>query len=81
MNRLRVYVSLKTPSARDLKSFVSWMTDNKPLTAEESAFTNNRDDFVALSSGQECGWLDGKIEDMLTFCLPERLIKVRYPFS
>ncbi|MCJ1453539.1 hypothetical protein MMC28_003886 [Mycoblastus sanguinarius] len=40
--------------------FVHWVGDHMPLTKEESTFLEHQDDLVALSDGQECGWLDGK---------------------
>ncbi len=77
VSRIRVYVSLKKPSGRDLSSFVDWIWDEKPLSREESRFLQHEDDFVALSDGQEGGWLDGFVEDVMTKCIPKRIMKVR----
>ena len=77
VSRIRTYVSLKKPSGRDLSSFVHWVWDEKPLSREESGFLEHKDDFVALSDGQEVGWLDGFVEDTMMKCIPKRLMKVR----
>ena len=57
---------------------MSWIRDHKPLTQEESTFLEHKDDFIALSDGQENGWLDGLVEDSLNWCLPSNLMKVRH---
>ena len=77
VTRIRIYVSLKKPSGRDLSSFMSWVWDEKPLSREESRFLEHKDDFVALSDGQEVGWLDGFVEDTMSKCIPKRMMKVR----
>ena len=77
MSRFKTYLSLKSPSSRDAKTFIDWIEDHKPLTAEESKFIQRKDDFVALSNGQENGWLDGIVEDGLSWCLPLGVMKVR----
>jgi len=79
VSRIRIYVSLKAPCQRDLKSFVNWIWDHKPLSREESAFLKHTDDFVAISNGQEWGWLDGVVEDTFTACLPQNIMKVCFP--
>lgn len=58
---------------------MDWIQDHKPLVHAESAFMKHKDDFVALSDGQECGWLDGVVEDTLNWCLPGKTTKVRTP--
>ena len=55
---------------------MDWIQDHKPLTSEESTFLEHKDDFVALSDGQENGWLDGVVEDSLNWCLPKNVMKV-----
>lgn len=76
VSRIQTYVSLKTPTSRNVQSFMDWIKDHKPLSQEESSFLAHKDDFVALSDSQECGWLDGVIEDTLNYCLPSNLMKV-----
>ena len=78
MSRIKIYLSLKAPSSRNAKAFIDWIDDHKPLTPEESAFIKRKDDFVALSDGQECGWLDGIVEDGLSWFLPRKVMKVRH---
>lgn len=58
---------------------MDWFQDHKPLSQEESTFMEHKDDFVAISDGQECGWLDGVVEDTLNICLPSKLMKVHHP--
>ena len=70
---------MKAPSPRNLKSFVTWMRNETPLTHEESDFLEHQDDFVALSSGQESGWLDGVVEDTLKWCMPKKIREVQPP--
>ena len=77
VNRIRAYASLKKPSGRNLSSFFDWVWDEKPLSREESRFLEHEDDFVALADGQEGGWLDGFVEDVMTKCIPNRILKVR----
>lgn len=77
VSRIQTYVSLKAPTARNVQSFMDWIQDHKPLSQEESTFLAHKDDFVALSDGQECGWLDGVVEDTLNWCLPSNLMKVQ----
>ena len=36
------------------------------------------DDFVALSGEQESGWLDGIVEDTLTWILPRTIMRVKH---
>ena len=76
VSRIKTYLSLKAPSSRNAKSFIKWIKNNKPLSQEESTFIQHQDDFVALSDGQESGWLDGIVEDGLSWCLPTTLMKV-----
>ena len=78
VSRIQTYVSLKPPTLRNSQSFVDWIEDHKPLSQEESSFLAHKDDFVALSDGQECGWLDGVVEDTLNYCLPSNLMKVSF---
>ena len=77
VGRIRTYASLKKPSGRDLSSFVDWVWDEKPLSREESSFLEHKDDFIALTDGQEVGWLDGFVEDTMAKCIPKRIMKVR----
>lgn len=77
VSRIQTYVSLKAPTSRNAKTFITWIKDHKPLSPEESTFIQHKDDFVALSDGQESGWLDGIVEDGLSWCLPVKLMKVR----
>lgn len=80
VSRIQTYLSLKAPTSRNAKTFIDWFDDHKPLSPEESTFIQHKDDFVALSDGQESGWLDGIVEDGLSWCLPARLMKVQPPF-
>jgi len=77
VKRIQTYVTLRTPTGRNIKSFVDWIQDHKPLTKEEKSFLEHKDDFVALSDGQENGWLDGVVEDGLNWSLPSNLMRVR----
>lgn len=81
VSRIKTYLSLKAPSSRNTKTFIDWIDDHKPLSPEESAFIQHKDDFVALSDGQESGWLDGIVEDGLSWCLPAKLMKVQHLLS
>ena len=81
VSRIQTYVSLKAPTSRNAKTFITWIKDHKPLSPEESTFIQHKDDFVALSDGQESGWLDGIVEDGLSWCLPVKLMKVRCHLS
>ena len=76
MQRIQTYVALKTPTTRNIRSFMDWIQDYKPLTKEETLFTEHKDDFVALSDGQEDGWLDGVVEGSLNLSLPSKLRRV-----
>ena len=76
VSRIKTYLSFRAPSSRNAKTFIDWIGDHKPLTIEESDFIKHKDDFVALSDGQESGWLDGIVEDGLAWCLPKKLMKV-----
>ncbi|MCJ1349443.1 hypothetical protein MMC31_007683, partial [Peltigera leucophlebia] len=66
ISRVRTFVALKRPSARNFNSFKNWMIDQKPVTREEMQFIRHAGDFVALADGQEGGWFDGFVEDILT---------------
>ena len=74
--RIQTYVKLKAPTARNVNSFMNWIKPNKPLTVEEMTFVEHKDDWVALNDGQENGWLDGVVEDILKRLLPKFLMKV-----
>lgn len=74
VSRMISYVSLKKPSSRNYGSFKNWFWDRKPLTREESRFTQCGDDLVALSTGQEDGCFDGMVEDALDW-FPRSLVK------
>ena len=80
VSRIQTYLSLKAPTSRNARTFIDWIDDHKPLSPEESTFIQHKDDFVALSDGQESGWLDGIVEDGLSWCLPAKLMKVQCPF-
>lgn len=75
VSRIKTYLSFRAPSSRNAKTFIDWIDDHKPLSIEESDFIKHKDDFVALSDGQESGWLDGIVEDGLGWCLPKKLMK------
>ena len=77
VSRIQTYVSLKAPCSRNVKSFMDWIQDHKPLVQGESTFLKHKDDFVALADGQECGWLDGVVEDTLDWFLPNKMMRVR----
>ena len=81
VSRIQTYLSLKAPTSRNARTFIDWIDDHKPLSPEESSFIQHKDDFVALSDGQESGWLDGIVEDGLSWCLPAKLMKVQCPLS
>lgn len=55
------------------------MIDQKPVTREEMQFIRHAGDFVALADGQEGGWFDGFVEDILTK-IPKDLARVRFFF-
>ena len=76
VSRIKTYLSFRAPSSRNARTFIDWIDDHKPLSPEESDFIKHKDDFVALSDGQESGWLDGIVEDGLAWCLPKKLMKV-----
>ena len=76
VSRIKTYLSFRAPSSRNAKTFIDWIEDHKPLSIEESDFIKHKDDFVALSDGQESGWLDGIVEDGLGWCLPKKVMKV-----
>ena len=68
-------VVLKKLSFRDYDSWKTWIWDRKPLLREETTFTKYGDDLVSLSTGQEPGWFDRMVEDMLEY-LPRRFTQV-----
>ena len=74
---MKSLVSLKEASTRNYNSFTGWILDQKPLTIKETEFIKHKEDFVALADGEELGWFDGFVEDMLT-CLPHGISKVIY---
>ncbi len=81
MSRIRTYVSLDAPDSRiirNVQSFVGWIQDHRPLVSQESSgLLKNRDDLVSLSDGQEYGWIDTVVEEILSSrILPRNLIKV-----
>ncbi|KAL6719062.1 hypothetical protein ACLMJK_003297 [Lecanora helva] len=76
VKRIQTYVALKAPTSRNVKSFIDWIQDYKPLTPGESRFLEHKDDFVALAdNSQENGWLDGVVEDSLAWCLRGNLMR------
>lgn len=79
VSRIRTLVALKTPSARNFNSFKDWMIDQKPVTRDEMPFIQHPADFVALADGQEGGWFDGFIEDLLSK-IPKDLARVGFFF-
>jgi len=76
VNRIRMYMSLNAPTARNLKSYTDWVINGKPLSFEETLFLRRKEDFVALSDLRESGWLDRAVEDSLMWLLPKRVVKV-----
>lgn len=56
---------------------MTWFRNHKPLVHSESDFIKHQDDFVALSGERESGWLDGIVEDTLTWILPRKIMGVR----
>ncbi len=57
---------------------MDWVRNHKPLVHAEMTFMKHKDDFVALSGDQECGWLDGVVEDTLYWLLPSTIMRVSY---
>ena len=82
--RTTTFANMKNPPSRNYSSFRNWVWDRKPLTREESRFIQHVDDLVALADGQEDGWFDGMVEDVLGW-LPRGFVRVgilpfAYPF-
>lgn len=75
--RLKASISLSAVTERNYHSFSRWILDKKPLTRGETDFLKHREDFVALADGQEGGWFDGFLEDVLGL-LPRVITKVYY---
>lgn len=78
VSRIKIYIARKDASSRATKnsrSFRDWIVDHNPLSLEETLFLGHTDDFVHLSDGDECGWLDDALQDGLTKCLPDFLMK------
>lgn len=75
VTRIKTSLSIKPASTRNYNSFATWILDRKPLSRKETEFVKYKEDFIALSDEQEGGWLDGLVEDMLSY-LPRRLAQV-----
>ena len=80
VQRIKSFGSLRKPSNRNYNSFVSWIVNTKPLSREEMIFVKHSEDFVALADSQEGGWLDGFVEDCLSY-LPHQFAQVSFPSS
>lgn len=78
MMRIKACVSLSAVTDRNYSSFSSWILDKKPLSRGETDFLKHREDFVALADGQEGGWFDGCLENILGY-LPRTFTKVYHP--
>lgn len=76
--RIKGSVSLSAVTDRNYSSFSHWILDKKPLSRGETEFLKHRDDFVALADGQEGGWFDGFLENILGY-LPRPFTKVYRP--
>ena len=68
---------MKRPSNRNFNSFSNWILNQtpSPLAREDMEFLRHGEDFVALADGEEGGWFDGVVEDVLS-CLPGGLENV-----
>jgi len=76
--RCQAFASLKKASTRNYNSFANWIHNKKPLSREESKFVKHDEDFIALADGQEGGWFDGFVEDILSL-VPCKLSRVSLP--
>ncbi|KAL9134451.1 MAG: hypothetical protein Q9175_004363 [Cornicularia normoerica] len=63
--RMRTFVSLPAPRPRIFKVFATWMLEKKPLYSKEMSFLDQSSDLITLAEGQERGWLDGVVENLL----------------
>ncbi|KAI9881094.1 MAG: hypothetical protein M1830_008252 [Pleopsidium flavum] len=74
--RCQAFASLKKASTRNYNSFANWIHNKKPLSREESKFVKHNEDLIALADGQEGGWFDGFVEDILSLvpCKLSRLL-------
>lgn len=61
------------PAARNMRSFLNWVSDEKPLFRKENRFLENGEDFIALADLREFSWLDRTIGRLLDWCLPRNV--------
>lgn len=73
--RIKASISHSAVTNRNYHSVYRWVLDKKPLSQGETDFLKHREDFVALADGQEGGWFDGFLEDILGL-LPRVITKV-----
>lgn len=73
--RCQSFESIRKPLPRHHKSLATWMNNYKPLARSESNFVTHDEDFIALADGQEGGWFDSCVENMLRL-LPHKLSRV-----
>lgn len=68
-----MFASLKSPTARDQRTFVEWMYRKKPLDYEDTDFMYREDDWAALDQEQEYGLLDSIIEALAGCSFPRNV--------
>lgn len=73
---MRTFVSLPAPRPRIFKVFATWMLEKKPLYSKEMSFLDQSSDLITLAEGQERGWLDGVVENLLAWCASINILQV-----
>ncbi len=51
-------LKIEPPAERNRRSFMNWISDEKPLFRKENRFLENGEDFIALADLREFSWLD-----------------------
>lgn len=58
-------MALNRPASSDYESVVNYVSDRRPVIADERSFVYHKEDMVTLRPGREHAWLDAGIERVL----------------
>ena len=70
--RARTFLATKSPKRRNLHSYKTWLSNEKPLNKRENLYLEHGYDYVALAETQDSAPLDGAIQKIMDHCVPKK---------
>lgn len=74
---MKMFLNIQPPAERNRRSFMNWVSDEKPLFRKENKYLENGEDFIGLADFRDFSWLDLAIGRFLDWCLPRNVCRIQ----